>query len=156
MTPTIVRVAGFMSEKGGGSCSRAAAGARHVIDGATGLVLDALDRMAPGDDGTVFTMADMRCADGGTSLGMVVTVLGELRRHLPSRPLQMVHADLPRNDFSELFRTVQGSGRLDGIGDLSVFASGTSFHRPRFPPATWYRTEGGLARRGMMPITVVK
>ena len=136
MTPTTAPVAGFMSMKGGGYYSRATVGARHVIEGATGLVLDALDRMAPGDDGTVFTMADMGCADGGTSLGMVVTVLGELRRRLPSRPLQMVYTDLPRNDFSELFRTVQESGHLDGIGDLSVFASGTSFHRPIFPPAT--------------------
>ena len=52
----------------------------------------------------------------------------------------MVHADLPRNGFSGVFRTVQGSGHLDGIGDLSVFASGTSFHRPVFLPAT--RTPG--------------
>ena len=86
MTPTTAPVSGFMSMKGGGYYSRATVGARHVIDGATGLVLDALDRMAPGDDGTVFTMADMGCADGGTSLGMVGTVLGELRRRLPSRP----------------------------------------------------------------------
>ncbi|MCY4589495.1 MAG: SAM-dependent methyltransferase [Alphaproteobacteria bacterium] len=136
MTPTAAPVSGFMSMKGGGYYSRATVGARHVIDGATGLVLDALERMAPDDDGTVFTMADMGCADGGTSLGMVVTVLGELRRRLPSRPLQMVYTDLPRNDFSELFRTVLGSGHLDGIGDLSVFASGTSFHRPIFPPST--------------------
>ena len=64
-----------MSMNGGGTYSRARMGARHVIDGATGLVPDALDRMAPGDDGTVFTMADTGCADGGTSLGMVGTVL---------------------------------------------------------------------------------
>ena len=44
-------------------------------------MLDALDRMTPGDDGTVFTMADMGCVDVGTSLGMVGTVL---RRTAPA------------------------------------------------------------------------
>ena len=48
----------------------------------------------------------------------------------------MAHTDLPRNGFSGVFRTVPGSGYLDGIGDLSVFTSGTSFHRPIFPAAT--------------------
>ena len=48
----------------------------------------------------------------------------------------MVHTGLPRNGFSGVFRTAQGSGHLDGTGDLSVFASGTSFHRPIFPPVT--------------------
>ncbi len=93
---------------------------------------------------TLVRLGCHRCADvigprihiKGCDPGQFGDLPGELRRRLPSRPLQMVHTDLPRNDFSELFRTVQGSGRLDGIGDLSVFASGTSFHRPIFPPAT--------------------
>ncbi len=129
---------GFMSMKDGGTYSRARVGARHVIDGATGLVLDALDRMAPGDDGTVFTMADTGCGapTAAPRSAWWARCSGELRRRLPSRPLQMVHTDLPRHGFSELFRTVLGSGHLDGIGDLSVFASGTSFHRTIFPPAT--------------------
>lgn len=129
-------VAGFMSMKGGGYYSRATVGAKHVIDGAAGLVLDAVARMDPPDDGTVFTMADMGCADGGTSIDMVATVLGDVRRRVPSRPIQLVYTDLPRNDFSAMFRTVHGSGRLAAVADLSIFASATSFHRPIFPRGT--------------------
>ena len=95
-----------MLMKGGGYYSRAAAGARHVIDGATGLVLDALDRMAPGDDGTVFTMADMGCADGGTSLGMVGTVL---RRAAPAPAVAAV-ADGPYRSAPERLQRAVSHG----------------------------------------------
>ena len=64
--------------------------------------------MSPPDDGSIFTMSDMGCADAGTSMTMVGTVLKEVRRRAPSRPIQMVYTDLPRNDFSQLFRNVLG------------------------------------------------
>ena len=124
--------------KGGGYYSRATVGAKHVIDGATPLVLDSLEDMSPPDDGSIFTMCDMGCADAGTSMAMVGTVLKEVRRRAPSRPIQMVYTDLPRNDFSQLFRNVLGLGEsasyFDEIDDLHVFASGTSFHRRILPP----------------------
>ena len=126
--------------KGGGYYSRATIGAKHVIDGATPLILESLEVMNPPDDGSVFTMSDMGCADAGTSMTMVGTVLKEVRRKLPSRPIQMVYTDLPRNDFSQLFRNVLGhsdvASYFDEIDDLFVFASGTSFHRPIFAPGT--------------------
>jgi len=50
--------------KGGGYYSLATLGAKHVIDGATPLVLDAIARM-PNDAGA-FVMSDMGTADGGT------------------------------------------------------------------------------------------
>ena len=126
--------------KGGGYYSRATIGAKHVIDGATPLILRSLDDMRPPDDGSVFTMSDMGCADAGTSMSMVGTVLKDVRRRVPSRPIQMVYTDLPRNDFSQLFRNVLGlsdaASYFDEIDDLYVFASGTSFHRPVFAPGT--------------------
>ena len=57
--------------KGGGYYSLATVGAKHVIDGAQPLVLDALTRLAPERGSGTFTMADFGCADGGTSLDMV-------------------------------------------------------------------------------------
>ena len=126
--------------KGGGYYSRATIGAKHVIDGAAPLILRSLDDMSPPDDGSVFTMSDMGCADAGTSMSMIGTVLKDVRRRVPSRPIQMVYTDLPRNDFSQLFRNVLGladaASYFDEIDDLYVFASGTSFHRPIFPPGT--------------------
>ncbi|MDA0342327.1 MAG: SAM-dependent methyltransferase [Proteobacteria bacterium] len=132
--------AGFMSMKGGGYYAKVTIGAKHVIDRATPLILAAVDRMAPADDGSVFTMADMGCADGGTSVSMVGTVLKEIRRRVPSRPIQMVYTDLPRNDFSQVFQNIHGQTDIetyiDEIDDLSVFASATSFHKPIFPAGT--------------------
>ena len=78
--------AGFMSMKGGGYYSKATIGAKHTIDRATHLILDAVERMDPADDGSTFTMSDMGCADGGTSVTMVGAVLREVRRRAPSRP----------------------------------------------------------------------
>ena len=136
----MVGTARDIAMKGGGYYSRATIGAKHVIDGATPLILQSIDDMDPPDDGSVFTMSDMGCADAGTSMTMVGTVLKELRRRAPSRPIQMIYTDLPRNDFSQLFRNVLGlsdsDSYFDEIGDLHVFASGTSFHRPIVPPRT--------------------
>jgi hypothetical protein len=132
--------AGFMSMKGGGYYSKATIGAKHTIDRATHLILDAIQRMDPADDGTPFTMSDMGCADGGTSVTMVGTVLKEVRRRAPSRPLQMVYTDLPRNDFSQVFQNIHGQTDIetyiDEIDDLYVFASATSFHKAIFPAGT--------------------
>jgi len=124
--------------KGAGYYSKATTGAKDVIDGATPMILDAVAAMDIADDGSLFTMADMGCADGGTSLDMVGTVLKAVRARAPSRPLQMVYTDLPRNDFGHLFRTVHGltdvPSELGDIPGLFVFASATSFHQPMFPP----------------------
>src|SRR5690242_7292738 len=112
---------------GGGYYSHATRGAKHVIDGATPLVLDALSRIRVEGERDDFTMADFGCADGGTSLDMVATALREVRRRAPERPIAMVYTDQPRNDFNALFLIVGGAGaprsRLDAIADVHVFAS---------------------------------
>lgn len=130
----------FMAMKGAGYYSRATIGAKHVMDNATGMILDAISRMPPEDDGTPFTMTDMGCADGGTSIDMVGTVLREVRHLCPSRPIQMVYTDLPKNDFSQLFQIVHGltdiPSYLDGLDNVFVSASATSFHKRIVPPGT--------------------
>ncbi len=126
--------------KGGGYYSSATAGAKDVIDGGTPMVLEAIAAMDIPDDGSPFTMADMGCADGGTSIAMVGAALEEVRRRAPSRPIRMVYTDLPRNDFSQLFRTIHGqtdiASYFEDIPDLYVFASATSFHKAIFAPGT--------------------
>ncbi|MGB0507506.1 MAG: hypothetical protein ACPGGK_15050 [Pikeienuella sp.] len=127
----------FMAMKGAGYYSRATIGAKTVMDNAAGLILEALDRQPPADDGSVFTMTDMGCADGGTSIDMVRRVLGRVRVLCPSRPLQMTYTDLPRNDFSQLFQIVHGltdmKGYAEDIEGLHISASGTSFHKQIVP-----------------------
>ena len=128
---------GFMSMKGGGYYSKATIGAKHVIDNAAHLIFDSLARMNPPDNGTTFTVADMGCADGGTSISTVGEILKFIRKKTPSRPIQMVYTDLPKNDFSQVFQNVHGqtdmATYINDIDDLYVFSSATSFHKPIFP-----------------------
>ncbi|MGB0410917.1 MAG: hypothetical protein ACPGFA_04970, partial [Pikeienuella sp.] len=130
----------FMAMKGAGYYSRATIGAKTVMDNAAGLILEALERQPPADDGSVFTMTDMGCADGGTSIDMVGRVLGDVRARCPSRPIQMTYTDLPRNDFSQLFQIVHGLTDIKSyardISGLHISASGTSFHKQIVPTGT--------------------
>lgn len=136
----IESTAGFMSMKGGGYYSSATIGAKHVIDNATHLIIDAINRMEFPDDGRIFTMSDMGCADGGTSMSMVGKVLAAIREKVPSSPIQMVYTDLPKNDFSQVFQNVHGQTNaesyLNKVSNLYVFSSATSFHQPIFPAGT--------------------
>src|SRR5262245_55769819 len=129
--------AGFMAMKGAGYYSKATTGARDVIEAATPLILAAVDRMGPKDDATPFRAADIGCADGGTSVGMWTQVLGHVRAVVPSRPIEMFYCDLPRNDFSQVFRMMHGQTDIESyyakIPEVYPFASGTSFHQAIFP-----------------------
>ena len=130
----------FMAMKGAGYYSRATVGAKHVMDNAAGLVLDALARMDPPDDGTVFRITDMGAADGGTSLDMWRRILTELRARCPSRPIEIIYTDLPRNDFSQTFQITHGlTGQAtyaSEVPDVHILASGTSFHQSILPANT--------------------
>lgn len=131
------KTAGDIRMKGSGYYSLATTGAKIVIDGAMPLIEGALDAMGIEDDGQVFAMADMGCADGGTSIDMAGNALRYVRAKAPSRPLTMTYTDLPRNDFSQVFHNVHGLTDLPGyapeIDNLYVYASGTSFHQRIFP-----------------------
>ena len=130
----------FMAMKGAGYYSRATLGAKHVMDNAAPLVLDAIDRMALPDDGTPFRITDMGAADGGTSLDLWRRVLTDLRSRAPSRPIELIYTDLPRNDFSQVFQIVHGMtdicSYLQDVDNVHVFASGTSFHERIVPAGT--------------------
>jgi len=129
--------AGYMAMKGAGYYSRATTGARDVIDQALPLILAAVDRIPRNDTGRPFRCVDLGCADGGTSVAMWRRVLGHLRVREPGRPIEIVYADLPRNDFSQLFRMIHGQTDVVSyygeIPDVYPFASGTSFHQAILP-----------------------
>jgi indole-3-acetate O-methyltransferase len=129
--------AGFMAMKGAGYYSRATTGARDVINEAAPLIMAAVDRIPRNEAGRAFRCADLGCADGGTSVEMWRRVLAHQRAREPARPIEIVYADLPRNDFSQLFRMIHGQTDIESyygeIPDVYPFASGTSFHQAIFP-----------------------
>jgi len=131
---------GFMAMKSAGYYSKATVGAKHVMDNAAELLLDALERMTLQDDGSLFRLTDMGAADGGTSMDMWRRVLKDLRSRVPSRPIEVIYTDLPRNDFSQVFQIAHGltdrETYLTELDDVYVLASGTSFHDDIVPAGT--------------------
>ena len=132
--------AGFMAMKGSGYYSKVTVSAREAIDAATPWVLEAVDRLPLDDDGPPVRVADLGCADGGTSIGLWHRVLRALRERVPGRAIEIVYTDLPKNDFSQLFRMLHGHTEIESyygqIPDVYPFASATSFHEAIFPPAS--------------------
>jgi hypothetical protein len=125
---------------GGGYYSTATRGANDAIDGATPLVLAAIHRLPEADPARPFTLTDMGCADGGTSLELVRQAVGAVRARWPRRPIVVVYTDQPRNDYNSLFQLVHGltpiPTYLDECEDVHVLASATSFYRPILPAGT--------------------
>jgi hypothetical protein len=111
--------------KGGGYYSLATLGAKHVIDGATPLVLDAVARM-PASEGP-FVVSDMGTADGGTSLDLLGRIVEAVRQRWANREIAIVHTDQPRNDFNALVANVHGRPWSAGV---YVLQSATSFYNP--------------------------
>src|SRR2546427_8811625 len=86
--------------RGGGYYSAVAKCAKDVIDGATPLVLDAIRCLPDRDTSAPFTLTDMGCADGGTSLDMVRQAITTVRDRWPQRSICIVYTDQPRNDYN--------------------------------------------------------
>ena len=125
---------------GGGLYSLATIGAKHVIDAATPLVLNAIRELPAERLSNGITITDMGCADAGTSLDMIDTAIGEIRSRSSDAAVSIVYADQPRNDFNALITNVHGLGPfsswLDKHENVYPMASGTSFYRQITPGNT--------------------
>ncbi|MCP4387986.1 MAG: class I SAM-dependent methyltransferase, partial [Gammaproteobacteria bacterium] len=98
---------------GGGLYSLATIGARHVIDAATPMVLDAIDSLPLDSIENGFTLSDMGTADAGTSLSMVASAIDAVRARVPKASVCIVYSDQPRNDFNALIANVYGLGPFE-------------------------------------------
>ena len=59
--------------------------------------------------GSVFTIVDYGCADGGTSMPLLYACVKELREiYGDDLPIQVIYEDQPVNDFKSLFLRLQG------------------------------------------------
>jgi hypothetical protein len=80
-------------------------------------------------------IADYGSSQGKNSLAPIRTAISVLTRLPRERPILVCHADLPANDFSELFRVLEGDPDSYLKGEPHVFPSaiGRSFYRQLFP-----------------------
>ena len=124
----------------GGLYSLATIGAKHVIDAATPMVLEAIENLALESFAQGFTISDMGTADAGTSMAMITRVVDAVAARAPQAPISVVYSDQPRNDFNALIGNVYGLGAfdtyLDRREDIYPLVSGTSFYRQIIPAST--------------------
>jgi len=125
---------------GGGLYSLATIGAKHVIDAATPMLLDAVENLPLESFASGFTVSDMGTADAGTSMSMITKVIDAVDARAPQAPINVVYSDQPRNDFNALIANVYGLGAYDSYlerrGDIFPLVSGTSFYRQILPPGS--------------------
>jgi len=125
---------------GGGLYSLATIGAKHVIDAATPMVVDAIESLSRESIADGFTLSDMGTADAGTSLSMVAKVIDVVSTRAPEAPITIVYADQPRNDFNALMTNVYGLGTFESYlekrADIFPLVSGTTFYKQIVPAGT--------------------
>lgn len=122
----------------GGDYSLATIGAKHVIDNARSRVLQATaDIQRQSNDH--WSLSDMGCADGGTSLDLWRSVVEQIRT-TDDVDIQIVYADQPFNDFNALVKILHGHSSfntyLSDYDHVHVLQSGSSFYSPIVPKQT--------------------
>ena len=120
-----------LAMRGEGYYSERTAGARNVINDAGAMVLNALRDLPPA---STLRFADYGAADGGTSQQMWDMVIRNRRDAGDDRQIEMIYTDLASNDFSTLFRIMQGMqgdatyAYQNHFKNVFVHACGTGFH----------------------------
>ena len=121
-----------LAMRGAGYYSERTAGARNVINDAGAMVVAALNDLP---DSSTLKIADYGAADGGTSQQMWDSVIRSRRDAGDKRQIEMIYTDLASNDFSTLFRMMQGmQGDLtyayqNNFENVFVHGCGTGFHK---------------------------
>ena len=131
-TKTGLNPAAVLAMVGDGYYSQRTAGARNVINIALPMVRAAL---AATPHTSRLRLADFGAADGGTSRGMWSSLLTGLREAGDDRQIEVIYTDLASNDFSTLFRMMQGftgdpaEAYQANLDNVFVHGCGTGFHR---------------------------
>lgn len=103
------------------------------------LLEEAAQRVGLADAPEAITIADYGCSEGRNSLQPLGAAIRALRERAgPERTVSVVHTDLPSNDFSVLFETLENDPASYLRGDPACFASavGRSFYRQILPAAS--------------------
>jgi hypothetical protein len=126
--------------KGKGYYSANTRGARNVITNSLPLILvpegnSPLIQSVP-QGATVFRIADLAAADGGTSQEFMRGVVAELHKYFPHLEICITYTDRPSNDFNALFSLLTDSNNtespLSGNPLVFIYASGRSFYERNF------------------------
>jgi SAM dependent carboxyl methyltransferase len=120
---------GAYNKRATGQASGGASAVPLLVQAAREIALD------PGDQHIV--IADYGSSQGKNSLAPIRAAIEVLRTRLgQDRPIDVVHTDLPANDFSTLFNVLDTDPDRYVLDQQNVFpyAIGKSFYRRLFPP----------------------
>ena len=121
-----------LSMIGSGYYSERTAGAKIAIDATQSLMEKALLEIPKLQ---VLRMADYGSADGGTSQELWGNLINFIRNKDDNRDIEILYTDLASNDFSTLFRTMQGmqgNPKLafqNKFSNIFIHGCGTGFHQ---------------------------
>ena len=121
-----------LSMRSFGYYSQKTAGAKIAIDTTQALIEKALNEIPKLP---ILRMADFGSADGGTSQEMWFNLINKIRSSNDNREIELLYTDLASNDFSTLFKTMQGMQGNSKISfqkqfpNIFVHSCGTGFHK---------------------------
>jgi SAM dependent carboxyl methyltransferase len=116
---------------------------RHATAQAAGgvsaipLLVQAARKIALDQEDQPIVIADYGSSQGKNSLAPLRAVIGVMRTRVGAhRPINVIHTDLPANDFNALFEVLDTHPERYTLDQQNVFsfAIGRSFYRPLFPP----------------------
>ena len=128
-----------LAMKGAGYYSAKTVGAKNAIDKTKTLIENAIQNIPSSNK---LRFADFGSADGGTSQEMWSNVIKLIREKGDQREIEILYTDLASNDFSTLFKTMQGMhGNLKfayqkNFSKVYVHGCGTGFHEQLMPNDT--------------------
>jgi len=131
MSDSYLNTQSSLSMKGAGYYSAKTAGAKNAIDKIQKIIENAI-KVIPSTD--ILRFADFGSADGGTSQEMWNNIIKLIRNSGDERQIEILYTDLASNDFSTLFKTMQGMhGNTNfafqkNFSNIFVHGCGTGFH----------------------------
>jgi hypothetical protein len=100
----------------------------------------------PVPDAGPIVIADLGAAGGRNELAPMADAILGLRAHGIRNPVVVVHTDIPTNDFTTLFDTIeQAPSSYLQLDDVFAFAAGRSFYERIFPAASVLLGWSGIA-----------
>ena len=99
------------------------------------LLARAVEEVPLPEGGRPAVVGDYGCAGGANEMEPVRVAVTGLRRRDPSVPIEVLHTDLPTNDFASLLTLLDDPGRsyLAGVDDVFPLVAGRSLYGPIQP-----------------------
>jgi hypothetical protein len=129
--------------QGGGEYDRHSSVQQTTMECVASWLHEAAARVALPDEPMPIGIADFGCSEGRNSILAAGHVVTELRRRRAMQPICIVHADLPTNDFNQLFANLHDPNASNYFHDHGnarphIFPSvvGGSFYGPLLLPGS--------------------